>query len=31
MIVSLDWLSDYVDLPEVDVLAERLLLFRAES
>ncbi len=26
MIVSLDWLSDYVDLPEVDVLAERLLL-----
>ena len=26
MIVSLDWLSDYVDLPEVDVLEERLLL-----
>jgi phenylalanyl-tRNA synthetase beta chain len=26
MIVSLDWLSEYVDLPEVDVLTERLLL-----
>ena len=26
MIVSLDWLSDYVDLPEVDALEERLLL-----
>jgi len=26
MIVSLDWLSEYVDLPEVDVLTEQLLL-----
>ena len=26
MIVSLDWLADYVDLPEVDALTERLLL-----
>ena len=26
MIVSLDWLSEYIDLPEVDVLTERLLL-----
>ena len=26
MIVSLDWLAEYVDLPEVDALTERLLL-----
>ena len=26
MIVSLDWLTEYVDLPEVDALTERLLL-----